>query len=848
MVFGPCSSCFFCFMVQCCYSRGGRKAGCPGKGVRGSFPGKAMDILTLQNLSKYYTSQTAVVMGLSDVTLSFSTGEFAAVTGENGSGKSTLAGVIGGMLSYESGELSVMGRPTSHYNAADWERYRRDVISFISQDYGILPGNTVFENVESALILSGHDKAAAGEKTRAILRKVGLEKYAARRAARLSSGQKQRLAIARALAKPSKILIADEPTGNLDRANSDQVIRLLKEAAEERLVILITHEFDEAKDFVTRHIVLSGGKVVQDEQVGPAQPDKAAEEPIEAGAADAASVREAPRGHAAYIARLTAKARPVFFLLTTLILMLTGVASFIFLGTFLYAADDVPSRIYDSRAFPNGDPTRLVLAKDGMDFFTPEELEELGRTKYVRSVEEYGYVSDVNYHYREDVDYRKFTSADFEPGYDPLSNPDAYALTVKVELLTDDPLYVRSVSQAGAVKTGRLPEGFYEVLSSDPALKTGAQVEVFFRDRAHWGVSQYIRLTFDVVGETAGEGGLYFSDSFCRMLNNATKAAIFNQGSTYYTGGDLGRFPAAPFDAARFADAMVPAYPPTDSRPSPENAPPPAPVIPEALAEGECVTPAGATDKRLQFGVTFTMSVNDWFGHRFSGDADEKDYPTGTFALTCAGLFDSKHPRFVLLSPETYEKMTSGLRSDQVSVFLDDYSYTQRAIDGLAKKGYIVISPFTQGASKKSAARETERLNLLRVSLAAALMTLVLQLILLRVTSSSLKDHYRLLAGMGLRAKAASGSLGLLFLCMTLLAEAAAAAVILLLNRQGYERVVNIFKYLDTPQLMLIAAVHFVFCGIAYAAAARSLKKQVFTIGGFYEDIDGERMEEVMGA
>ena len=202
-----------------------------------------MTVLRLENISKYYASQTAVVMGLSNVSLSFSEGEFVAVTGENGSGKSTIANVIGGMLPYEGGELYVMGQPTSHYNAADWERYRRDMISFISQDYGILPGNTVSENVESALILSGCSGSLAADRTREILEKVELSEYSGRRAAKLSSGQKQRLAIARALAKPSRILIADEPTGNLDRENSDRVIKLLKEASEERLVILITHEF-----------------------------------------------------------------------------------------------------------------------------------------------------------------------------------------------------------------------------------------------------------------------------------------------------------------------------------------------------------------------------------------------------------------------------------------------------------------------------------------------------------------------------------------------------------------------------------------------------------------------------
>ena len=139
-----------------------------------------MEALKLQNVSKYYASQTAVVMGLSNISLTFSTGEFVAVTGENGSGKSTLANVIGGMLPYEGGELYVMGQPTSHYNAADWERYRRDLIGFISQDYGILPGNTVFENVESALVLTGFDRESAKERTREILKQVELSGFSRR--------------------------------------------------------------------------------------------------------------------------------------------------------------------------------------------------------------------------------------------------------------------------------------------------------------------------------------------------------------------------------------------------------------------------------------------------------------------------------------------------------------------------------------------------------------------------------------------------------------------------------------------------------------------------------------------
>ena len=194
-----------------------------------------MSIIRLDNLSKFYTSQTSVAVGLSGISLSFDVGEMVAVTGESGSGKSTLAHVLGGIIPYESGELYVGNAPTSHFDAADWEKYRRDTVSFISQSYGILVGNTVFENVESALRFYGMPADEAARLSDDILKRVDLYEFRTRRADRLSSGQKQRLSIARALAKPSKILIADEPTGNLDSENSEKVIRLLKEASAERL-------------------------------------------------------------------------------------------------------------------------------------------------------------------------------------------------------------------------------------------------------------------------------------------------------------------------------------------------------------------------------------------------------------------------------------------------------------------------------------------------------------------------------------------------------------------------------------------------------------------------------------
>ena len=135
--------------------------------------GKQMPLLSLQNLCKYYTGSN-VVVGLNHLNVDFRAGEFVAITGESGSGKSTLAHVISGMLPYEGGEMLLSGNPTSHFDSGDWERYRREQISFISQNYGILPGSTVLGNVVSALRITGMEKTEAEQKAEELLKLVEL--------------------------------------------------------------------------------------------------------------------------------------------------------------------------------------------------------------------------------------------------------------------------------------------------------------------------------------------------------------------------------------------------------------------------------------------------------------------------------------------------------------------------------------------------------------------------------------------------------------------------------------------------------------------------------------------------
>ena len=222
-----------------------------------------MALLTLKDVGKIYATDGNVAVGIRGVNLSFERGEFVAVTGKSGSGKSTLLNVISGMESYEEGEMLIEGEPTSHFAQPDWEAYREEYISFIFQDYNIIESFTVLQNVELAL-LHVEDPRARRARAMELIRRVGLESHAKHKGSKLSGGQKQRTVIARALAKDSPIILADEPTGNLDSATSKEIIKLLREVSRDKLLIVVTHNFDEVEAYATRHIRIYDGTVEAD--------------------------------------------------------------------------------------------------------------------------------------------------------------------------------------------------------------------------------------------------------------------------------------------------------------------------------------------------------------------------------------------------------------------------------------------------------------------------------------------------------------------------------------------------------------------------------------------------------
>ncbi|MBO4697533.1 MAG: ABC transporter ATP-binding protein [Lachnospiraceae bacterium] len=329
-----------------------------------------MAFLQLKNIGKIYVSEGTVAVGIRGVNLSFDQGEFVAITGASGSGKSTLLNVISGMDTYEEGELLIDGKPTSHYIQPDWEEYREKYISFIFQDYNIIESFTVLQNVELALM---NIRNPIERRRRAIelLERVGLKSHLKQKGSRLSGGQKQRCVIARALAKDSPIILADEPTGNLDAQSSKEIVELLKEVSKDKLLIVVTHDFDEVEAYATRHIRVFDGAVESDQHLSES------EEPIMTEAASESDetktkdhVYDVRNGLRLGWASFLAKPKLTFFICFILFLGIVG-------SSFITGALEDAFAMFGRFYMFTPAKGRVIISKYEASEFTIDELDGL---------------------------------------------------------------------------------------------------------------------------------------------------------------------------------------------------------------------------------------------------------------------------------------------------------------------------------------------------------------------------------------------------------------------------------------------------------------------------------------
>lgn len=221
-------------------------------------------MLELNDIKKDYVTGSTTVSALKGINLRFRDCEFVSILGQSGCGKTTMLNIIGGLDKYTSGDLKINGVSTKNYKDRDWDFYRNNSIGFVFQSYNLIPHQTVLSNVELALTLSGVSKAERKKRAIEALEKVGLGEQIHKKPNQMSGGQMQRVAIARALVNNPDILLADEPTGALDTETSIQIMELLKEISKDRLIIMVTHNPELAKNYSTRIVKLLDGVITDD--------------------------------------------------------------------------------------------------------------------------------------------------------------------------------------------------------------------------------------------------------------------------------------------------------------------------------------------------------------------------------------------------------------------------------------------------------------------------------------------------------------------------------------------------------------------------------------------------------
>lgn len=348
-------------------------------------------MLKLVNVGKIYSQEGNVSVGIRKVNLEFNIGEFVAITGESGSGKTTLLNVLSGIDTYEEGEMYVNGEETSYFTPEDLEDYRNKYVGFIFQNYNIVDSYTVKQNVEAALILNGYKKDYVKSKAKELIEKVGLIHKMNTKSSKLSGGEKQRVVIARALAKDPLIIAADEPTGNLDSKSGEDIINLLHEISKDKLVLIVTHNYEEVEGYATRLIRVYDGEIKEDRQLSKYEnKDKEALENFEK---DDLNKKEKKSLFAFNLRDLFASPKKfifnliVYFIMSLIVLLSVG---------FYRNMTRSQSMSLVQNVFENNDALRLIVNKKDKSAFTDAELNDIKNNNNVAFIVEKDVITDRN--------------------------------------------------------------------------------------------------------------------------------------------------------------------------------------------------------------------------------------------------------------------------------------------------------------------------------------------------------------------------------------------------------------------------------------------------------------------
>ena len=418
-------------------------------------------MLKLDKVSKFYSQNGVVTAGFSQVSLDFEIGEFVAITGESGSGKSTLLNVISGLDSYEEGEMYIFGQPTSGYGSSDLEEYRKRYIGNIFQTFNLINHYTVYQNVEMVLLLSGYDDAEIPARVDSIIDRVGLSAYRNTKASKLSGGQKQRVAIARALAKETPIIVADEPTGNLDVASAADIISLLASLSKDKLIIIVTHNYEQVEPYVTRKISMHDGRIAEDKRIAPAATVNVALPEEKEPDTQNPSLREAKhdaltKKNTARLGARNAFSLPAKFLLLLFVFIFLSAGTFASYSAYIGMRDGLNTYTW-GWVFENTSPNRVVLTKTNGGVFSDADLDEIKSLENISYIETHDLLTDAGFNMSDDDSLSNYF------GYDEYYNEDDFEYK-EIDYWINTRVVGLDAMVEGKFIEGRLPENENEAL------------------------------------------------------------------------------------------------------------------------------------------------------------------------------------------------------------------------------------------------------------------------------------------------------------------------------------------------------------------------------------------------
>lgn len=821
-------------------------------------------MISLQNVSKYYYSDSGVTPALRKINLEFDDCGFVAITGESGSGKSTLLNIISGMDTFDDGEMYFQGEPTFQYDEQDWEQYRRDRIGFVFQDYNLIGHYTVLDNIIGALLIQGTEPTEAGMRSLDYLEQVGLKEYADQRASQLSSGQKQRLSIARALAKETDVIVADEPTGNLDSETGVQIVRLLQQIAKKKLVIMVTHNYEQAEPFISRKIRLHDGEVVSDTEIRDVK-----QEHSESNDSDEVSFPKYHKGNKLlFFVRkniITQRGRSALYFS---FLFLTAIVSFVFLGMLYQNRDDRATREYDNSAYYHEDNTRLGVRHLDKKDMTEEDLAEIEKLKYVEQADLCDFANDIKYYItegsdyetieiyasdteiieegvqgsgssvemviegEEDIHYEADSDIDIEMDVDTDIDTDGQividtadsddeekGINRGVRLLKSDKFMMSATAiDEKDLRTGRLPEGRNEIVLYAPDDSVLEEDEkIYFTAPNIWGNGQYYGHDFTVVGLLKEKTEqVYFSLAFCQMLTSSMTAdnsytLQFCQDSLsdkYY--GELTLLPVIG-DGLEGNQVRV-----SMNQSVPNVYVPSYMTAPDSLEE---MFRAGSE------AVVVSVSQQEGTEQEYTVEFYDPAAQDGNEAET-EHLFHDNGSLFLEVSEEMFQKWCPA-GTPQMSVYITDYAKTDKVLKELNKLGYDAISTFRVSATDYIWEKVEQRLITIGISLAVLAGLVVFQVLLGHSLMKLKQRDYRVLRSMGL-SKKGLGQLG--YLEMSCYAVAAWLLTAVVMSAAGWAGVVflkNMLLYYDFIGVLIFLLYNAVNLFLMVFFFNRSMRKKV---------------------